>query len=41
MGLMWMLADVLACTGMLVMHVRAGPIYAVVGNCPSSCLGGS
>ena len=35
MGLMWLLAAVLTSTGTLVMHVRVGPIYAVVGTCPS------
>ena len=37
MGLMWLLAVVLACAGTLVMHVRAGPICEVVGTWPSSC----
>ena len=37
MGLLWLLAAVLACVGMLVMHVRAGPLCEVVGTCPSSC----
>ena len=37
MGLMCLLAAVLACAGTLVMYVRAGPIYAVVGTCPSFC----
>ena len=39
MGLMWLLDVVFACTGMLVMHVRAGPIYAVVGTCQVSVEG--
>ena len=39
MGLMWLLAAVLACTGTLVMNVRAGPIYVAVGTCPSFCWG--
>ena len=39
MGLMWLLAAVLVCAGTLVMHVRAGPIYAAVGTCPNFCLG--
>ena len=37
MGLMWLLAAVLACTGTLVMPVGVGPIYVVVGTCPSFC----
>ena len=37
MGLMWLLAVVLACNGMLVMHVIAGPIYVVGGICPGFC----
>ena len=37
MGLMWLLAAVLVYAGMLVMNVRAGLIYAVVGTCPSFC----
>ena len=36
-GVMGLLAAVLVCTGTLVMHVRAGPIYVVVGTCPSFC----
>ena len=37
MGLLWLLAAVLACAGTLVMCVRAGPIYAAVVTCPSFC----
>ena len=37
MGLMWLLAAVLACAGTLVMSVRADPIYVAVGTCPSFC----
>ena len=37
MGWLWLLAVVLVCAGMLMMHVRAGPIYAAVGTCPNSC----
>ena len=37
MGLLWLLVAVLACAGMLVMHVEAGPICAVVGTCPDFC----
>ena len=39
MGWLWLLAVVLVCIGTLVMHVRAGPIYAAVGTCPNSCCG--
>ena len=34
---LWWLAVVLVCTGMLVMHVRAGPICTAAGTCPNSC----
>ena len=37
MWLEWLLPVVLACTGMLVMPVGVGPIYAVVDICPGYC----
>ena len=34
---LWLLAVVLVCTGTLVEPEGAGPIYATVGTCLSSC----